>query len=325
VEYIIFLASAAAVIYSGIKLSVYGDVVADKTGLGHSFVGLALIAFFTSLPELISTIGAVTIVDAPDMAFGNVYGSNMFNMLIIFVLDAVFRKTDVYKGVSNSNSVAGVYAVLITFAAMSAYVIKMPVIGHLNVMSIIIIIIYLLSAYSSFMTSKAEPEECEEGDGKVTLKKAIVMFFIFAGVIVVAGLLLSKSADQIATSTGLGSSFVGSFLLAAVTSLPELSTGIAAVRIGATNMAIGGMFGSNVFNMTIISMADLFYTKGNIFESVREIHLVSAIFASAATLVAILGIRESGAIKFKIAGLKHQSFVILGLYILYTIYMFAVR
>lgn len=112
------------VIYAGIKLSEYGDALAAVTGLGRSFIGITLLALFTSLPELISTIGALTVVDNPDLAFGNVYGSNMFNMLTIFLLDISFRRTDVYRGISESNILTALYATIVTIFTTLGFYIK---------------------------------------------------------------------------------------------------------------------------------------------------------------------------------------------------------
>lgn len=325
--YLIFLISAAVVVYSGLKLSVYGDAVAEKTGLGHSFVGIALIAFFTSLPELISTIGAVTIVDAPDLAFGNVFGSNMFNMLIIFILDAVFRKTDMYKDISLANWIAGFYAVIIMLFTMFGFTMNFSKINGISVLSVIIVILYFFSAYSTFKASSEDTasEKEDDDDEGISVKKAVYMFLFFAFLIVVAGLALSKTADSIAESTGLGRSFVGSFFLAIVTSLPELSSCYAAVRIGAVNMAIGGLFGSNVFNIVIIPVADFIYLKSPIFDAVAKTHLNSAIFAAAATVVALLGAREAKTLKLRFFGISPHSYVIFGLYIFYALYLYSVR
>lgn len=320
-DYILFLISAAIVVTAGIKLSEYGDALAAVTGLGRSFIGITLLALFTSLPELISTIGAITLVDSPDLAFGNVYGSNMFNMLTIFLLDAMFRKTDVYKGISESNILTALYAGLVTIISLLGFYIKIYI-GPVSVVTLIIIVLFVYSSYVSFRV--LEKDEDDDDDTDMTLKGVIVRMSFAALAIVFAGLMMSKTADAIAASTGLGDSFIGSFLLAVVTSLPEVSACYGAIRVGSVNMAMGNLFGSNLFNMAIIPVADLLYVKGPIFEAVSRGHMAAAVFASAAVIIPVIGIRERE-FRIKIFGVSFHSYSLVVLYAIYSVYLYLVR
>jgi cation:H+ antiporter len=142
--------------------------------------------------------------------------------------------------------------------------------------------------------------------------------------IVFAGLMMSTTADAIAAQTGLGDSFIGSFLLAVVTSLPEVSACYGAIRVGSVNMAMGNLFGSNLFNMAIIPVADITYTKGPIFEFVSRGHMAAAVFATIAILIPIIGIRERN-FRVKILGVSFHSYAIVALYAVYTVYLYMVR
>ena len=228
-DYILFLISAAIVVTAGIKLSEYGDALAAVTGLGRSFIGITLLALFTSLPELISTIGAITLVDSPDLAFGNVYGSNMFNMLTIFLLDAMFRKTDVYNGISESNILTALYASLVTILSVLGFYIKIYI-GPISVITLIIIVLFVYSSYVSYKV--LEKDEDDDDDTEMTLRGVVIRMGFAALAIVFAGLMMSTTADAIAAQTGLGDSFIGSFLLAVVTSLPEVSACYGAITCG---------------------------------------------------------------------------------------------
>jgi len=317
IYFLLFFISAVLVIISGIKLSEYGDVIALKTKLGHSFVGITMLALFTSLPELISSIGAVTIVDAPDLAFGNVYGSNVFNIFVIFILDLVFRRGSFFKDVSMSNTISGVYGLLIMVVTFTGFVIGFPVIGWVSLLSILTIFVFFISLYNAYKSSAIEllPEEGSVSD--ISLNKALYMFLLNATIIVFAGLLLSKSADQVAIITGLGQSVVGALLLALVTSLPELASCYGAVKVGATNMAIGNLFGSNVFNMFIIPVVDIFYFKGSVFQFVEPAHLFTGLIACIMALIALLGIKQDKFSKFRVGHLSVYSVYILAVYIVY--------
>ena len=84
-----FVACAAVIFFTGTRLSKYGDIIAEKTGLGKTWIGVILLAATTSLPELITGISSVTIFDVPDIALGNVLGACMVNLLMIAWLDVM--------------------------------------------------------------------------------------------------------------------------------------------------------------------------------------------------------------------------------------------
>jgi cation:H+ antiporter len=116
----------------------------------------------------------------------------------------------------------------------------------------------------------------------------ILLFVACAAIIVVAGVRLAFYGDCIATRTGLGGLWIGSILLAGATSLPELATDIAAVRIGAPDLAAGDLFGSSMSNMLILAMLDLMYPRAQIFRSATLDHVISAMLAIILTAIAAL-------------------------------------
>ncbi len=99
-------------------------------------------------------------------------------------------------------------------------------------------------------------------DGVAPLRKGIIGFLLAAGALVVITPMMVQNANEIAEITGLGTTFIGTTLVALVTSLPELVTTLAAIKIGANDMAIGNLFGSNMFNMFAIGSTDTFFTQG---------------------------------------------------------------
>ncbi len=109
-------------------------------------------------------------------------------------------------------------------------------------------------------------------------------FFVSAAVIVLAAVKLAEYGDASGYRTGLGSMFIGTLALAMITSLPELVTIVAAARLGAHDLAVGNLFGSNIFNMFALGLTDLFYTPGD---------LLSAISPDLA-LVGLLGLLLTG-------------------------------
>ena len=86
-----FIACTVAIVFAGARLSRYGDIIAEKTGLGRTWIGVVLLATVTSLPELVTGISSVTYAGFPDIAVGDVLGSCVFNLLILAILDAMYK------------------------------------------------------------------------------------------------------------------------------------------------------------------------------------------------------------------------------------------
>ena len=124
----------------------------------------------------------------------------------------------------------------------------------------------------------------------ISVKTAILKFSVNAVFVIIAAVFLPKVGEGIAESTGLGQTFVGSIFIAIVTTIPEVVVSIAAVRIGAIDLAMGNLFGSNIFNIFILAIDDLLFIKGPILSFVNQNHIISALFAIAMTSTAIIGL-----------------------------------
>jgi cation:H+ antiporter len=111
------------------------------------------------------------------------------------------------------------------------------------------------------------------------LRPVVMRFAVAAAVILVAGPVLARSAEEIAVESGLGLTFVGATLIGITTSLPELVACIAAVRIGAHDLAVGNLFGSNAFNMAALLIVDVAYTPGPLLPAVDPSQAVAAVGA----------------------------------------------
>jgi cation:H+ antiporter len=129
-----FSACAIVIFLAGRQLSIHGDVIAERTGLGKEWIGLVLLATITSLPDLFTGVSAVTLHDLPDMAVSGIIGSCMFNMLAIALLDLVSKKEPVSHVVHQGHMIsAGFGSILIGFAAMDILFGRhLPVISFLN-------------------------------------------------------------------------------------------------------------------------------------------------------------------------------------------------
>ncbi len=261
--WIIFLVSSIAIVIAAIYLANNADVIAIRTGLGGALVGILLVASTTSLPEILTIISSIN-QGTPNIAAGNLLGSNMFNIVLLAVLDMAGRHERVLRKAALKHALTGSLAVFMIGLAVLFLIIDAELmIGWIGFDSIVIVLAYVLSIYlirknsnSDIGIEEAIPENLP------TMRRAVIGFALAALVLVIATPILVDASAQIAEITGLGTSFVGTTLVAVVTSLPELVTCIAAIRISAHDMAIGNLFGSNMFNMFILGATDIFYTQG---------------------------------------------------------------
>ncbi|MGH9551160.1 MAG: sodium:calcium antiporter, partial [Terriglobales bacterium] len=285
-----FCLCAGVILYAGSQLSRHGDVIAEKTGLGGNWVGLVLLATVTSLPELITGVSAVTLNDLPDMAVSGTLGSCMFNMLVIASLDLLSKKRPVSQMVHQGHILsAGFGIVLIGFAAIDILFSKyLPVLTWLNSIdpiSLAYIAVYLIAMKLIFSYERqrlkefageiAEATHVEKG----SMSRSVVMFTINSLLITAAACYLPGLGEQIAKTTGWGQSFIGSSFIAITTSLPEIAVSYTAARMGAFDMAVANLLGSNLFNVVILAITDFCYLKGPLLRSVSHVNTLTALTA----------------------------------------------
>jgi len=246
----------AVIGYAGYFLSRYGDIIAEKSGVSASWVGLILLSTATSLPELVTGISAVTFADAPNIAVGDVLGSTVFNLAILVVLDALYRREEtLYSRAAQGHILsAALGAMLIAFAGFSLlldHAGMSPVFGHVGLYSPFILLVYLVAMRAVYSYERRTLSEFVEASAErypgITLRSAVKGYAQAALAVVIAGSWLPFVAKDISDMMDWGQSFVGTLLVAAVTSAPEVAVTISALRIGALDMAIANLLGSNLF------------------------------------------------------------------------------
>lgn len=324
-----FIFCAACIGAAGWYLSRYGDVIADKTGFSGSWIGLILLATVTSLPELITGISSITLANVPNIAVGDVFGSCVFNLAILIVLDFLVRGESVYRRASQTHILsAGFSVVLIGFAGMNMLLTgntAMFSIGHVGAYTPIIIVFYLVAMRTIFVHERAQRREVTgqlaDRYPEITLKLAITRYVAAAIAVIIAGTFLPFFGAQLAEVMGWNNTFVGTLLVAAATSLPELAVTVSALRIGALDMAIANLLGSNLFNIAILAFDDLIFLKGPLLAHVSAIHAVTALSAVVMTGVFIIGlVYRANSRLFRGAGwisLSLFTFYLLNSYVLY--------
>lgn len=295
-----FITCSALIIISGTRLSKYGDIIAELTGMGKAWFGLIMMAAVTSLPELFTGISSVVLVDTPDIAVGDVMGSCAFNLLILAILDYFVPGKPISSVVTKSHVLAGLFGIFLITLSVIAMVFgnHIPVIGWFSSISVLLIIIYILAIRLIF---KNEQRQMYGKDNiavhpepkTISLNRAIKRYIFFALIVIAAAIGLPFFADHLADEAGLSKSFVGTLLVAATTSLPELAVSIAAVRMGSMDIAVGNLLGSNIFNMLILAIDDLLYAKGSLLTAANTSHALSGMVAVLMTVIAGIGILYS--------------------------------
>ena len=291
-----FISCILIIFFSGRKVAKYGDIIAQKTGLGGVWIGVVLIALITSLPELFNGVSAIVLVGAPDLTVGNLLGANSFNLLNLALLDIICQNGSLLALASRTHRLTGWFSLLLVlvvaasvFISHSLYTMDM---GWMGWYTPIIILLYLVSMRMIFLSEQRQParQETRLDYGEESTGKVYLYFAFSAACIIGAGIWLAIIGNEIALVTGWGQGFVGSLLLAFTTSLPEITVSFAAMRIGARDMAIANMLGSNLFNMTIIPIDDLLYLKGPVLAAVSERLLITALAVMLMTVIFTVGL-----------------------------------
>ncbi len=319
-----FIFYAALIVFAATQLAKYGDVLAVRTRLGGMIVGLILLAGATSLPEVLTTINSIY-QGVPNLAAGNLLGSNMVNMLMLAVLDLASRNQRLLRSAALKHALSGSLAMfmigLVVFFILADVQFQ---VGWIGVDSMFLMGAYVAAVYLLQKDSAAAAISQAEQDlppGFPSLRRGVIGFGAASlGLVVLTPLLVSSSA-RISEITGLGTTFVGTSLVALVTSLPELVTTLAALKIGASDMAIGNLFGSNLFNMFALGFADLFYFQGRFLSVIDPAFLLVGMLGLLMTGMGLIG--NLSKLERRIGFLELDAFLLIvfyvaGMWLLYT-------
>ena len=323
--------AAVIILFASKFLARAADVIAFKTGLGRSFAGVVLLATATSLPELGTGVSSVTLVGAPDLAVGAAFGSNLFNLLIIALLDIAWRNGPILNSVSTTSVLVGGFGIaIITLAAlaviyhgttttMSAW--------YISPFSVALLLVFFWAMYMIYRSGKTTQADASEHTADISytddsLVRTIAIYIAAAAVVVGTAIWLAQIGDRIGVKMGWEASFVGTQFLALITSLPELATSFAALRLNAPALAISNVLGSNLFNMSfVLFLDDVAFTQGALWAAISGIHTLTAVIAVVMTAVVIAGLvirprRRPG--KFWTV----ESALLIGLYVVGSILVF---
>lgn len=283
-----FVISGGALVLAASFLVRFADQLSWEAGLGRLWTGSVLVAGATSLPELTTDLSAVQI-GAPDLAVGDLLGSSLANMLILAIADLAFPSRRVLQELAPGHALTASLAILLT--ALVALFLMQPTTWqflHVGVGPIMITLVYLLGIRTVFLHQRrGEGPTVEDRPLRpvaewlrvASIRQPLLGFMLAAILILIVAPQFARAAKNLATVSGLGMGFVGTTLVGLSTSLPELVATLSAVRMGAFDLAIGNVFGSNAFNMVILLPLDLASGTGPILALVKREHILTATFA----------------------------------------------
>lgn len=273
---LLFAFSAGAIWWAGTRLERLTEAIARRTGLGGAFAGLILLAAATSLPEVATTLTAV-VVGNVDLAIHNLLGGVAFQVVVLTIADAARRGPLTRFAPSFGLLIEGIGIVLMLAVAIGGLVLAGgaqfpasigPVTAGLNPVMLMLPLVYLgviwltrqAEGVPRWRPVDAAPEEntAERGRRDERSGRRLGLAFTgFALLVLAGGWLVATLADVMAEQSGLGSGFIGATLLAAATSLPEVSTTVAAVRHRNEDLAVSNIFGSNIFDIGLLALVSL--------------------------------------------------------------------
>jgi cation:H+ antiporter len=303
---LLFVAGGVGVWLCGSRLAAAADEISDRLRIGRALMGFVFLATITSLPEIVTTVVAAGGGEA-ELALGNLLGGVGLQFGILAVADAFAghaaiswypRKTTIImEGV--------LLALLLAFLLATLMLGEITFLGWIGAGSTLLAAVYVLTMFilrrheesGSWVPVEIPEAGLAETEGPLVSHFPEfgnnALYMLFAGLslgLAIAATITVFMAERIAGQTGMGTGFVGVTLLAMVTSLPELSTTVAAVRIGAYTMAISNIFGSNLLMLALIWPADILYRGGPIlqkFDPVLDLSLISGLII---TLIYVSGL-----------------------------------
>lgn len=301
-----FVVAATIIVLSGTVLARGGDIIAARSSLGRVWFGSVFLALATSLPELATDVAAVRL-GAVDLAVGDLFGSGLANMLILALLALTRGGGDVLRRATLDHVLYASVAMLLTAMAAVTLLVRPPFMwAGIGIGSWVLLVTYAVAARLTFHHSRVAraagvmiemsapaataeaggaPDQAGGDEGTTSeaptvapsMRSGVAMFLGAALVVLVVAPQFAAAAEGIADVSGIGRTVVGTWLVGLSTSLPELVTSLAAIRLRAYDLAIGNLFGSNAINMVMFAVLDPFSRAGPVLLVAGPAHAITAV------------------------------------------------
>ncbi len=341
----VFAVAAGVVWIAGTRVSRYADIISRQSGIGQAMIGLVLLGGITSLPEIAVTVTS-SLAGNAGLAVNNLLGGVAMQVTILAVADATMSREALTSVVADAVVlVQGALDILLLALVASVILVgEMSLLGAgAGTWSILVL---SLASFWIVTTSQGRHrwhadetdrhrrdsenrQETQVGqrtghnDRQSSLGHTAAKTVAAATAILVAGFLLSRTGEAIATKTGLGSGFVGAVFLAISTSLPEVSSVLSAVRLRRYDMAVSEVFGANLFHIGLVFVVDGVYAGGPVLNEVGRFSAIAALLGIVVTTLYIGGLVERR--DRTILGMGVDSLVVLGAYLGGLILLYQLR
>lgn len=278
-ELVLFLFLAGLTVFLSFKLSYYADLLNKTTNISGVFIGGILLAGLTSLPEFVTCLSSI-FLNNPYLAIGDILGSNFFNISIMCLFDILFIKTMFYNYTKNK------YYIIYLLLIINYFIMYLFMGGIFNlelfnigIPSFIIIISYIIYL-----------KKAQEKDSKkeiIKTKEHVLLKFLIVGILmVIVSIFLTLIVNLIADKNpNVASSFIGAILLGITTSMPEVITFIALIKMKSFDLALSDIIGSNLFNLLILAIGDIFLKNKEIYYFVDKESMFLLVFGFILTIL----------------------------------------
>lgn len=316
------------VIYFSIKCAYYLDIIEAKTNLSGLFLSSIILASITSLPELVTSISAISFLDNPGLVLGNVLGSNIFNLTILGSLIIIFFKRFLNNKIDPLHD-KSLYFLLIIYILI---LIKMHfdldfVIMNIDIVSILIAIFYLISLKFMNTNSEDNSDDLKNQESNLSLnyeeniKNIVIKFILTSMGLVISSVAITIATDKIVAITNIDSTMAGALLLGIVTSIPELATSITLCKLGNFNGVFGNMIGSNIFNFIIITLGDILYNRGSIYIIDNNSYKLT-VFGLTATVLTLIILKTKIKTENSLISKSKPIYILSSLFIVISYFLF---
>lgn len=308
---IVFLVLGLGLLIKGADWLVEGaSTIAKKKQISDLAIGLTIVAFGTSAPELVVNVVA-SVQDHQDIVFGNIIGSNNFNLFFILGIAGLITPLVVQSSTAIKEIPISFIAAILLFLLANTFLTGTAVLSRLD--GFILLIFFAGFLYYVYKQLKREPEKNEIQELKLSNSKIWGLIIIGLAGLVIGGRLVVSSAVDMATAMGVSEKLIGLTIIAAGTSLPELATTVVAALKKNSDIAVGNIIGSNIFNIFFILGVSA-VVRPIPFDEIFNTDLY-LLFAGTAFL--FLAMYTSGKMKLD----RWEAAVLLTVFIAYTAYL----
>jgi cation:H+ antiporter len=307
VSIVLLVAAGTTLLAVGLPFARTVDALADRTGIGEAMAGALLVGATTSLPGIITT-GYAAASGEPSLAVANAVGGIAVQTTFLAVADLTYRRANLeHAAASLPNILQTTVLIALVGLVMAASWSPDETLGGIHPATFLLVAGY---GYGLVLVRRArdvpmwrprntgdtvedDPDEADD-DGSVSTRALWLRFAGMGVLIALSGFAVASGGISLVRETSLSGSLVGGLFTSVITSLPELVTAVAAVRIGALTLAVGDIVGGNTFDVLFVAVADVLYRPGSVYHAIEQ--RTSFLLALTVVLTAVLA-----------AGLVHRS------------------